>query len=497
MRPTNPPDDGLDSEGMPQEYGMYDLNGGEYDEDDFFYHMYFDEVSTTPLPDEFYDILESVSAGSNPQPAAYPDYFDYFLNEKKIKNVEETTTEISSRQSKNTRYLRWKNSRGRNQTRPSSSRRNSKYMKSIKHGLSRPPAPRPNSKLTRSRRSLGKTRKVKQWEKHLRLNKKKTRRFRKAGRRFRQGRGTGRGIIGILDRRVPPQFRQAEFITISLATFVILSTGVTTSTLISTSEDISIPSIITAVIPSVVIPAVSIPTSSWTPDTWGTWPFVTISGVGATNITYLLVSLFILYVGIILYVDGDYLYNKIKDFAIRRWSNVRRNTVERLKTESGLNYLTDTLTSAWDAMRANFGVSPKAAAPHGWLTQYSPYGQPTSRPFRAGAGRRSTKRPYRKRRRKYTRKRPTELSNVYRDTTYRRKVPSSTAGGWYSGDYEADFRSSHDYQQSSQDSRSEGRDTQTSDEAVEWHRDIAFSDSDWSQRRQYDDVRESNHQQYH
>ena len=51
-------------------------------------------------------------------------------------------------------------------------------------------------------------------------------------------------------------------------------------------------------------------------------------------------------------------------------SNVRRNTVERLKTESGLNYLTDTLTSAWDAMRANFGVSPKAAAPHGWLTKY-------------------------------------------------------------------------------------------------------------------------------
>ena len=38
----------------------------------------------------------------------------------------------------------------------------------------------------------------------------------------------------------------------------------------------------------------------------------------ATNITYLLVSLFILYVGIILYVDGDYLYNKVKDFTLRR-----------------------------------------------------------------------------------------------------------------------------------------------------------------------------------
>ena len=40
--------------------------------------------------------------------------------------------------------------------------------------------------------------------------------------------------------------------------------------------------------------------------------------VSASNITYLLVSLFILYIGIILYVDGDYLYNKVKDFAISR-----------------------------------------------------------------------------------------------------------------------------------------------------------------------------------
>ena len=38
----------------------------------------------------------------------------------------------------------------------------------------------------------------------------------------------------------------------------------------------------------------------------------------ASNITYLLVSLFILYIGIILYIDGDYLYNKVKDFAISR-----------------------------------------------------------------------------------------------------------------------------------------------------------------------------------
>ena len=41
--------------------------------------------------------------------------------------------------------------------------------------------------------------------------------------------------------------------------------------------------------------------------------------------------------------------------------------VRRVHTEVGLNYVTDTLTSAWDAMRANFGVSPAAAAPHGWV----------------------------------------------------------------------------------------------------------------------------------
>ena len=106
-------------------------------------------------------------------------------------------------------------------------------------------------------------------------------------------------------------------------------------------------------------------------------------------------SLFILYVGIILYVDGDYLYNKVKDFTLRRCglmncktgkylqtfpptgSNVRRNTVKRLQSESGLNYLTDTLTSAWDAMRANFGVSQKSAAPHGWLTRHRwPFARP-------------------------------------------------------------------------------------------------------------------------
>ena len=58
--------------------------------------------------------------------------------------------------------------------------------------------------------------------------------------------------------------------------------------------------------------------------------------------------------------------------SIKHWcsvGNVRRNVVRRVQHEGGLNYLTDTLTSAWDAMKANFGVSPAATAPHGWLSR--------------------------------------------------------------------------------------------------------------------------------
>ena len=40
--------------------------------------------------------------------------------------------------------------------------------------------------------------------------------------------------------------------------------------------------------------------------------------------------------------------------------------MRRVETGAGLNPLTDTLTSAWDAMRANFGLAGSAAVPHGW-----------------------------------------------------------------------------------------------------------------------------------
>ena len=107
---------------------------------------------------------------------------------------------------------------------------------------------------------------------------------------------------------------------------------------------------------------------------------------------------------------------------------------------------------------------------------------------------------YRKRRRKFVRKRPpTEVASVYEDTSYRRTVPkgvggtsdggyyghqgASHHGGWYSGDYQSDFRSSHEYEDTSDNLYYEEGSRGESEES--WvYRDIAFSDSDWSQRRQ-------------
>jgi hypothetical protein len=66
---------------MPANYDMYFDYKNEYNEDDFFYQMYFDEVSTTPLPDEFYDILLSVSNGVKaPIVAKSPDYESLLAN---------------------------------------------------------------------------------------------------------------------------------------------------------------------------------------------------------------------------------------------------------------------------------------------------------------------------------------------------------------------------------------------------------------------------------
>lgn len=95
-KPTKAPDNGE----YYGEYGYYDIDGdGDYDEDDFFYHQYFDEVSTTATPDEFYDILES---------ANYPDYFDSFdkiIKNRKSDESDKPSFATSGRHSENAQYL--------------------------------------------------------------------------------------------------------------------------------------------------------------------------------------------------------------------------------------------------------------------------------------------------------------------------------------------------------------------------------------------------------
>ena len=209
MKPTKAPDEDF--------YGMYGVDDYEgYDEDDFFYHMYFDEVSTTPIPDEFYDLLESVA--SNNQGANYPDYFDYF--DKSIKNrtsdESDSTTVRSARQSKNTRYLNFEKSKR-------ASRRNSKFL-SIKSDArihysrvmkdNSSESVKVRSKRTTRKRNLNRAR---QREREARI---------RSGLRIVRN---GSPVIGILDRRTPRNsfFRQGEFLTIALTKFVVLSTGVT------------------------------------------------------------------------------------------------------------------------------------------------------------------------------------------------------------------------------------------------------------------------------
>ena len=210
MKPTKAPDDDF--------YAMYGVDDYEgYDEDDFFYHMYFDEVSTTPIPDEFYDLLESVA--SNNQAANYQDYFDYF--DKSIRNrtsdESDTTTVRSARQSKNTRYLNFEKSKR-------ASRRNSKFL-SLKSD-----AKMHHSRLSKVMRDQS-SESVKVRSKRTAM-KSNLKRARQREARIRSGLRivrNGSPVIGILDRRTPRNsfFRQGEFLAIALTKFVVLSTGVT------------------------------------------------------------------------------------------------------------------------------------------------------------------------------------------------------------------------------------------------------------------------------
>ena len=221
MKPTEGPD-----AAMPEQYGMYDEYEG-YDEDEFFYHMYFDEVSTTPLPDEFYDILESVSNSGDNSFSNYPEYFDYILKSGRTNTSDsEVSTQPSPRQSKNKRYLNFGD-----ETSPGKTRRNSKFLKFKRRKQENNAAGTP-SRI--SKRSIFPSNKYK-YEDEDSVRKKRSSRGHKKRKQkkknrvgFRKRKQIEPGIIGILDRRVPVFFRQSAFVTIALTQFVVLSTGVTT-----------------------------------------------------------------------------------------------------------------------------------------------------------------------------------------------------------------------------------------------------------------------------
>ena len=199
----------------------------DYDEDDFFYHMYFDEVSTTPLPiDQIYDILESVSAGSNPDVITSPDDYDYNLDDYSDYNLDSYPSysdyyDLGTKALNDTLdFFRNRIPRRQRQRQPRMPRTNGK-MARWKRDV--------NGVRKRSKRSVSDNN-YKKTGKRLRIKKVNINNKRN---KIRRKVVNDPRVIGILDRRIPPVFRQSEFVTISLTKFVVLSTGVTQGRLLS------------------------------------------------------------------------------------------------------------------------------------------------------------------------------------------------------------------------------------------------------------------------
>lgn len=220
------------------------------DDDDFFYHMYFDEVSTTPLPDEFYDILESVSGGASAQVVNQPaDYLD-LLNNRKFNytssygsgsSSSRDTSKLDSKLAK----LRASQAKRANQTRANLAAlanqvagrvnetvrarnpKGSRLSRVQGAGIVTPQGSLEGSRATRNHRMSRWRRGVNSHKARQSKNRKKNRK-RNGKRKTKVKKTTDPRIVGILDRRVPPRFRQSPFVIISLAKFAVLSTGVTT-----------------------------------------------------------------------------------------------------------------------------------------------------------------------------------------------------------------------------------------------------------------------------
>lgn len=96
-----------------------------------------------------------------------------------------------------------------------------------------------------------------------------------------------------------------------------------------------------------ILSGTSSSTSFW--NNWNTFPILQLSGITGENIWRLILSAFLIYVGIILYTDGDMLLNAIAGSlnlgrSVAR--NVRRNFVE----EVGHNGVWDTVSWVWQSI---------------------------------------------------------------------------------------------------------------------------------------------------
>jgi hypothetical protein len=240
---------------MPADYDMYFDYKNEYNEDDFFYHMYFDEVSTTPLPDEFYDILHSVKASSG---LDSPDYASLLSNRKIgrqnitlkaaavaggsptwvaaaaiLEDAAATadpdpvisTTQFNVGRNVTQFGRRAGEEEGKEEPRAA---RNSKQSRWRRSASSRNTIRRTAAAENKKKHPAAATKKGKGQNLKWTLSSKGTRRREQARRRRRKKKKQKQDprIVGILDLRVPAYFKTNIFVPILLESFIVLSTGV-------------------------------------------------------------------------------------------------------------------------------------------------------------------------------------------------------------------------------------------------------------------------------
>ena len=248
---------------------MYFDYKNEYNEDDFFYHMYFDEVSTTPLPDEFYDILHSVSGGNKPPVVESLDYAS-LLGNRNIGHRNISTADITA--AGTAAWAAAGSAAGSatgsedetagdtiatlsdvvevatdpapaiSVTQFNVGRNITQFgRKAARIEANKPPRSARNSKRTRWRRHAAAGRRRDQRKKDTKKSKQvnsakkqklkwtmsskeKRKKGQQAGKKKKKKQDPR--IVGILDLRVPANFKTNFFVPILLESFIVLSTGV-------------------------------------------------------------------------------------------------------------------------------------------------------------------------------------------------------------------------------------------------------------------------------